>query len=75
VRLLLDYNYYVSWLMPWVLVSLAMEHILLIVRCTLVDLNVNYFLVLDDFLAVAELALVFFVNDFTFATAVVAGPT
>jgi len=73
VRLLLDYNYYVSWLMPWVLVSLAMEHILLIVRCTLVDLNVNYFLVLDDFLAVAELALVFFVNDFTFATAVVAG--
>jgi len=75
VRLLLDYNYYVSWLSPWVLVSLAMEHILLIIRCTLVDLNVNYFLVLDDFLAVAELALVFFVNDFTFATAVVAGPT
>jgi len=73
VGLLLDDNNNVSRLNSWVLVSLAMEHILLVVRCTLVNLNVYNFLLLDDFLSVAELALVFFVNDFTCSTAVIAG--
>ena len=72
--LLLDNNNNVSWLNPWVLICLTMEHILLVVRCTLVDLNVYDFLLLDDFFAVAELALVFLVNDFTCASAVIAGP-
>jgi len=74
VRLLLDDNDNVSWLDTWVLVCLAMEHVLLVVRCALVNLSLYDFLLLDNFLSIAGLALVFLVNHFALTATVIAGP-
>ena len=73
VRLLLDNNDNVSWLHTWVFISLTMEYVLLVVRCTLIDLSLNDFLLLDNFLSFAGLALVLLINDFALTTAVIAG--
>lgn len=73
VGLLLNNYDYVACLYTWVLVSFAVEHVLLAVRCALVNISLNNLLLLDDFLTIAVFALVFFVNYFSLAIAIIAG--
>lgn len=72
VLLLLDLNNDVARLNIRVFISLSVEDILLTVGSALVNLNLKDFLILDDLLAIASLALVFFIDDLTFALAIVA---
>jgi len=72
VWLLLYNDHNVAWLRSWVLVGLAMESVLAIVWCTFVDHCVNHLFLLTDFLSFARLTLVCLVNNFTFASAVIA---
>ena len=74
MRLLLAHDNHVTSLSPRVLVSLAMKLVLVFVRSALVDFDLDYFLLLDDLLTIASLALILFVDDFSFATALVARP-
>jgi len=53
-------------------ISFAMEDVFLTIGCTLIDLDLEYLLILDDFLAIAFLALVFLVDDLTLTVAVIA---
>jgi len=55
----------VTWLNTWILVSLAMEGVLVIVGSAFVDFSLQNFLLFDDLLAIAGLALIFFVDDLT----------
>ena len=71
VGLLLDYNDDIAWLLTGVLVSLAMESILAVVGCTLVNRSVNDLLLFYDFLAFAGLTFVCLVNNFTLATTII----
>ena len=73
VGLLLNDNDYVACLYTWVLISFAVEHVLLVVRCAFVNISLNYLLLLDDFLTIAVFTLVFFVNYFSLAIAIIAG--
>lgn len=73
VRLLLDNYDDVASLDTRELVGFAVECILLAVRCAFVNFRVDNFFFFYYFLAIAGLALVFVVNDFAFASAVVAG--
>ena len=72
VRLLLNNYDYIAGLDAGVFVGLAMEDILLVVWCTLVDFSLNDLLLLHDLFAVAVLAFVLLIDDFTFTTAVIA---
>merc|ERR1719469_195472 len=71
VRLLLYNNDDIASFLTRELVCFAMELVLAIVRSAFVDHSLEDFLLLGDLLALANLALVGFVNDFTFATAVI----
>ena len=71
VGLLLHDNYNVTSLLAWELISFTVERVLLIVGCTLVHHGVENFLLLDNLLALASLALVGLVDNLTLATAVV----
>ena len=73
VGLLLDLDDDITGLDAWVFVSLTMEDVFLTVRCTLIDLDLNDFLLLNDLLAIASLALIFLIDDFTLALAFIAG--
>ena len=72
VRLLLNDNNDVAWLNTWELICFTVEHILLVVGCTFVNLCFYYFFLLNDLFAIAGFAFVFLVNNFSFATAIVA---
>jgi hypothetical protein len=63
--LLLGLNDNVTWLNTWILVSLAMESVLVIVGSAFVDFSLQDFLLFDDLLAIAGLALIFFVDNLT----------
>jgi len=63
--LLLGLNDNVTWLNTWILISLAMESVLVIVGSAFVDFSLQDFLLFDDLLAIAGLALIFFVDDLT----------
>jgi hypothetical protein len=71
VGLLLHNNDDITGLGSWELVSLSVEGVGLPVRCTLVDLGIDDLLFLHDFLAIASLALILLVNDFTLSTTVI----
>jgi hypothetical protein len=72
VGLLLNHDNDVSRLNTRVLISFAVELILLVVRCSLVNLGFKDFLLLDYLFAIASFALIFFINDFALSTAIVA---
>ena len=72
VWLLLDNDYDVSGLGSWELISLTMERVLAVVWCSLVDLSVEDFLLLNDLLAFARLTLVCLIDDLTLTATVVA---
>jgi hypothetical protein len=71
VGLLLNNYYDVTCLSTRVLVGLTMECVLAVVRGTFIDFGVNYLFFLNYFFTIAVLALVFFVNYFTFATTII----
>ena len=68
----LNDNYDVSGLHARVLIGLAMESILSIVRGALIDCHVNNFLLLLYFLSIAGFAFECFINNFAFSTTIVA---
>lgn len=72
VGLLLDLNDDITGLDIREFISLAMEDVFLTVGSALIDLDLEYLLILDDFLAIAFLALVFLVDDLTLTVAVIA---
>jgi hypothetical protein len=71
VGLLLNNYNDVSGLNSRVLIGLAMEYVLLVVRCTLVDLSFDDLFLLYNFLAIAAFAFVLFINNFAFTTAII----
>lgn len=71
VALLLNLDHHVTRLHVGVLVCLTVEHVLLTVRSTFVNLYFKNFLLFDDLLAIANLALVLLVNDLTRAVALI----
>jgi hypothetical protein len=73
VRLLLNNYNDITWLDAGVFVGLAMEDVLLVVWCTLIDFCLDDLFLLHNLLAIAVLAFVLFINDFTFAITVIAG--
>lgn len=70
--LLLCYYDHITWLNSWVLIGLAMECVLVVVWSALIDLGFEHFLLFYYFLAIASLALVLLINDFTLALTVFA---
>ena len=72
VGLFLHDDDYITCLLSRVLVGLAVECVLLIIRRALVDLGVEHLLLFRHLLALASLALVGLIDDFTFATAIIA---
>jgi len=73
VGLFLHDNDHVTGLLAWVLVCLAVECELAIVRSALIDLSINDFLLLHHLLSLARLALVGLVDDLALAATVIAG--
>lgn len=73
MRLLLDLDDYITCLDIRVLVSLTMEHVLLTIGCTLVNLDLDDLLFFDNLFAIAGFALVLFVDDLTLTITLVAG--
>ena len=71
VRLFLNHDHDVTWFLARVLISLAVEHILSSVSGAFVYLSFDNFFLLDNFFSIASLTFIFFVDDFTLATAVI----
>lgn len=71
--LLLHNDNDVSGLLARELVSLAVECILLVVGCSLIDFSLEDLLLLNHLFAIAGLALVFLVNDLTLTAAIITG--
>ena len=72
VRLLLNHNHDVTWLLTGVFISLAMECVLAVVGRALVDHGLEHFLLLHHLLTLACFALVGIVDDFTLTTTIIA---
>lgn len=72
MRLLLSHNNDITWLNAWEFVSLSVESVLVVVGRTLVDLSFENLLLFDDLFAIAGFALIFFIDDFARAAALVA---
>ena len=72
VGLLLDLNDDITGLDIREFISLAMEDVFLTVGSALIDLDLEDLLVLDHFLSIAILALVFLVDDLTLTIAIIA---
>ena len=72
MRLFLHDNNDITRFLSRVLVGFTVESVLLIVWCTLVDLGIKNLLLLRHLFTLASLALVGFINNFTFATAIIA---
>lgn len=73
VRLFLNNNHNITWFHAWVLISLAVEDILLVVRGTFVDFCLNYLFLLDDLFTIASLAFVLFINYLALTIAFITG--
>ena len=71
VRLLLHDNHDIAGFLTRVLVGFTVESVLAIVGRALINLSIDDFFLLGDFLTLACLAFVSVVNDFTFAITVV----
>ena len=71
VGLLLDNNNDIACLLPRVLISLTVESVLSVIWRTFVNDGIDNLLLLFDFLSITYLALILFVNDFTFATTII----
>jgi hypothetical protein len=65
-------NDYITGLNIREFISLAMKDVFLSVGSTLVDLDLEDLLILDNLLAIAIFALVFLVDDLTLAVAFIA---
>jgi hypothetical protein len=65
-------NDYITGLNIREFISLAMEDVFLSIGSTLVDLDLEDLLILDNLLAIAIFALVFLIDDLTLAVAVIA---
>lgn len=72
VCLLLDLNDNITGLNSGIFVSLTVEYVFLSVRSTLIDLDLDDLLFLDDLLSIASLALIFLVDDLALAITVIA---
>jgi len=70
--LLLSLDDNITWLNTWILISLAMESILVIVGGAFVDFSFQYFLLFYYLLAIADFAFIFIVDDLTCATTFIA---
>jgi len=66
-----DYHYITS-LSTRVLISFAVESVLIFVWCALIDIDLNDLLLFNDLFAIACLALVGFVDNFTLTSAIIA---
>ena len=66
-------NDYITCLNARVLISFVVEDVLLTIWGALVDGDIQDLLLLDDLLAFACLALVFLIDYFTLALAIIAG--
>ena len=69
---LFDDNDDITWLLVGVLVSFAVEGVFGTVGCTLINSHVDNLLLLLGLLSIANFALVGFIDDLTFAAAVIA---
>ena len=69
--LLLDDNDDITSFLPRILISFTVESVLSVIWRTFVNDGIDYLLLLFDFLSIAYLALILFVNDFTFASAII----
>ena len=63
--LFIDNNYNITRFLVWVLVRLTVENVFLSGGSSLVDLNLDNLLFLNNFLSIASFAFVSFVNLFT----------
>lgn len=72
IGLFLDLDDNITGLDAWILISLPVEDVFLSVGCTLVNLDFNDLLLLNDLLAIASLALIFLADDLALSTAFVA---
>jgi hypothetical protein len=72
VGLLLDNDDDIAGLSTWELVGLPVEGVMLAIGRTLVNLSIDDFLFFVDLLAIANLALVLLIDDFSFSTTIVA---
>lgn len=72
MALLLNLDHHVTGFHVGELVCLTVEHVLLTVRSTFVNLYFKNFLLFGDFLAIASLALVLLIDDLTLALALIA---
>lgn len=73
MRLFLNNNHNIAWLHAWVLIGLAVEDVLLVVRGAFVDFCLNYLFLLDDLFTIASLTFVLFINYLAFTIAIIAG--
>ena len=71
MRPFLNHDNDISRQLSWLLTTFIFESKLAIIRGALVDHNLKHFLLLDDFLALAGLAHVSFVNNFSPTTAII----
>ena len=69
MRLFLNGNYYITRFHSRELVSFTVEYILLSIRSTFINLDINDFLFFDNFFTIAVLAFVFLINLFTLSIA------
>jgi len=72
VRLLLDYYYNIACLLTRELVRLSMERVLTVVWGAFVDLNIKNLFLLNNFLAIAVLALILLINHLALTLAIIA---
>ena len=72
MRLLVHHEYDIACFTVRILIGLAMEHVLLAMRGSLIDLGREHLTLLDDFLTIANIALVFISNNLSSAIAFVA---
>jgi hypothetical protein len=72
VSLFLNLDNYITRFNAGELIGLSMEDITLSIRCTLVDLDIKDLLLFENFFAIACLAFVFLINNFTCSIALIA---
>jgi hypothetical protein len=72
MALLLNLDHHVTCFRVGELICLTVEHVLLTVGGTFVNLYFKNFLLFGDFLAIASLALVLLIDDLTFSLALIA---
>lgn len=73
MRLFLNHYYNITCFHSWVLISFSMENIFFLVRCSLVNLNIQNLFLFHYFFSIAIFAFVFVSNSLSFTTTFITG--